>query len=116
MDELQKIKETDSYWYSMWLKEVNLAVDTEDRLAKSNELSLHRYEVGEEILKENANLRSKIKELQEWIEEVAISNCRAYDFGYSEGYRKGLVDADAHSYAAGYSDGCSGSDYDDGTI
>ena len=71
-------------------------------------------------LKYFKDLETQFNELKDWIAEVAVSNCRAYDFGYSEGYRKGLVDADdlsnENSYAAGYSDGCSGSDYDDGTI
>ena len=88
MTSIERALDSATYWYDMWLMENKLSV----------------------------KFQEETKELQEWIEEVAISNCRAYDFGYSEGYRKGLVDADTHSYAAGYSDGCSGSDYDDGTI
>ena len=65
MDEVKYFKDSSNYWYSQCAKETQLRGEFE----------------------------SQAKELQEWIEEVAISNCRAYDFGYSEGYRKGLVDA-----------------------
>ena len=109
MDELQKIKETESYWYSMWLKEVNLAIDAEDRLAKSNELSLHRYEVGEKFIKENDALKVEIEELKEWIDECTASNIRVYTDGFNQGYKEGKTkydsEQDKESYSEGYVNG-----------
>ena len=105
MTPIDRALESAEYWYKLWLRENTLLIDSEDRLAKSNELSLHRYEVGEEILKANANLRSKIEELQEWHEESLTSHSEAFDLGFKAAKNLYIQEQDQESYASGYEAG-----------
>jgi vacuolar-type H+-ATPase catalytic subunit A/Vma1 len=65
MDMIQYFKDSSNYWYKECAKETQLRADAEERLSKANALSLERYEVGEELIKENDKLRSSIAELLE---------------------------------------------------
>ena len=106
MTPLEQALASGVYWYELWLKENIQLIDSEDRLAKSNELSLHRYEVGEKFIKENDKLKIEIAELKEWLDECTSCNIQAYYDGFKQGHKEGKdSEQDKQSYASGYEAG-----------
>ena len=102
-------KEAAVYWHNNYASLVLTLEDTEERLSKANTLSLERYEVGCELIKEKALLKKEIAELQDWIDESTASNIQAYTDGFRQGYKEGEAkydsEADSQSYADGYANG-----------
>jgi hypothetical protein len=58
--------------FANYVEVVRSLRDAEERLAKSNTLSLRRYEVGERLIKENDALRAYLAELLYHFEQDSI--------------------------------------------